>query len=101
MEEMGMYSYDILEPDCYYLVQLEKDQPLSIIQVKVVSDYAMYVVVFNNEVRFQWVKKADQIFDIVELLSEETAQKWLDAFNNTEQSMFGGGLGGFNNEDEL
>ncbi|MFT4203097.1 MAG: hypothetical protein QM610_04220 [Chitinophagaceae bacterium] len=95
-----MYSYAILEPECYYLVQLEKTAPLSLIQVKVVSDYAMYIVNYGNEMTMKWVKKSEEIFDIIELLSDETAQKWLDVYTNNEESFYGGG-GSFNNGDDF
>ncbi|QES89559.1 hypothetical protein [Rhizosphaericola mali] len=85
-----MYSYSLLEPDCYYIVQLVEDAPLTLIQVKVVSDYAMYVVRYENEMSMQWVKKTDKIFDIVELLSDEAAQKWLNVYTNNEESFYGG-----------
>lgn len=94
-----MYSYAILEPECYYLVQLNENDPLSLIQVKVVSDFGMYVVRYENELTMQWVKKTDQIFDIVELLSDETAQKWLGVYTNSEESLYGGSNSGFNDEE--
>ncbi len=94
-----MYSYAILEPDCYYLVQLEENAPLSLIQVKVVSDYAMYVVNYGNELTMKWMKKSDEIFDIIELLSDETAQKWLDVYTNNEESFYGGN--NLNNGDDF
>lgn len=94
-----MYSYAILEPDCYYLVQLVENAPLSLIQVKVVSDYAMYVVSYGNELTMKWVKKSEEIFDIIELLSDEVARKWLDVYTNSEESFYGDN--NLNNGDDL
>ncbi|RYY11007.1 MAG: hypothetical protein EOO04_35980, partial [Chitinophagaceae bacterium] len=36
--EEPMYSYALLEPECYYLVQEKEDSPIELIQVKVKSD---------------------------------------------------------------
>lgn len=86
-----MYSYAILEPECYYLVQFQENGPLILIQVRVISDFGMYVVRYENELTMQWVRKTDPIFDIVELLSDEVAQKWLSVYSNNEETYYGGG----------
>lgn len=98
-----MYRYDVLEPECYYLVQLEESSPLTLIQAKVITDFAMYIIVYDTDVSFKWVKKTDSLNDIIELLSDDAAQKWLDVFTNSEQILYGGnGNNPFgNNDDDL
>ncbi len=83
-----MYSFELLEKECYYIVQLKQNESLVLIQVKVVSDNCMYVVKYNETVEMQWVKKSDCIFDIIECLSDEVAQQWLNVYNNSEDASY-------------
>ena len=62
-----MYSYALLEPGCYYLVQEKEDDKLTLLQVKVISDHCMYVEKYTETVLQEWKRKTDSIFDIIEL----------------------------------
>ena len=81
-----MYSFALLEPEFYYVVQLEEKGSLTLIQVKVVSDHCMYVIRYEDSMIMEWVKKTDPIFDIIELLSDEVAQQWLAVYNSSEDA---------------
>lgn len=81
-----MYSFALLEPECYYLVQLKEKDPLTLLQVKVVSDHCMYVVKYEDSVNMEWVMKTAPIYDIIELLSDEVAQHWLNVYNSSEDA---------------
>ena len=81
-----MYSFALLEPECYYLIQLKEDNPLTLVQVKVVSDHCMYVIRYEETMVLEWVKKTDPIFDIIELLSDGVAQQWLNVYNSNEDA---------------
>lgn len=83
-----MYSFELLERDCYYIVQLQADAALELVQVKVTSDHCMFIIVYNETADMQWVKKTDNIFDIVECLSDEAAQQWLTVYNNSEDASY-------------
>lgn len=81
-----MYSYALLEPECYYLLQEKENEELILLQVKVVSDTSMYVKKYKDNIQLQWKKKNDPIFDIIELLSDEKVKEWTSAYYNSEDA---------------
>jgi hypothetical protein len=86
-EEDTMYSYALLEPECYYLVQeTENDPALTLLQVKVVSDSSMYVTKYKECLVIEWKRKTDPIHDIVELLDDDAVKKWKDSYFNSEDA---------------
>lgn len=85
-----MYSFELLEKECYYIVQLKENAALNLVQVKVITDNCMFIVNYNETAEMTWVKKGDPIFDIVECLSDEAAQQWLTVYNNEDASYYEG-----------
>ncbi len=83
-----MYSYELLEKECYYIVQLQPGVPLSLLQVKVVTDNCLFIINYNETVEMQWVKKSDGIHDIIECLSDDAARQWLTVYNNSEDASY-------------
>ena len=83
-----MYSYDLLEQDCYYIVQLNEGDPLTLLQVKVKSDYCVYAINYADTAIMQWVKKTDTIYDIIECLTDQMAQQWLNVYNGSEDAYY-------------
>jgi len=81
-----MYSYALLEPGCFYLVQEKENEELTLLQVKVISDHCMYVEKYAESIVQQWKRKTDQIFDIVELLSDENVKDWTSAYYSSEDA---------------
>jgi len=59
-----MYSYALLEPKCYYLVQEKENDDLTLLQVTVETDSSMYVLKFKSQETGVWKKKTDTIHDI-------------------------------------
>jgi hypothetical protein len=78
-----MYTYALLEPGCYYLVQEKKESPISLIRINVESDHCVFISRFQNDEALEWKKKSDPIFDIIELLSDYAVAKWEEAYNAT------------------
>lgn len=78
-----MYSYALLEADCYYLIQEEKGEQISLVKINVVSDHCVFVSRFKDEELLEWKRKSDPIYDIIELLSDDKVSEWQLAFNNT------------------
>lgn len=78
-----MYTYALLEPGCYYLIQEKKESPISLIRINVESDHCVFVSRFQNEEILEWKKKSDTICDIIELLSDDAVAKWEEAYNAT------------------
>jgi hypothetical protein len=81
-----MYSYALLEPGCFYLVQEKEKEELTLLRVKVISDHCMYVEKYTENIVQQWKRKTDPIFDIIELLSDETVKDWTSAYYSSEDA---------------
>jgi hypothetical protein len=76
-----MYSYALLEQGCYYLIQEKEESPIHLIQVTLETDHCLFVTRFNDEETMDWKKKNDPIFDILELLSDDTVKQWQTLYN--------------------
>ena len=83
-----MYSYGLLEPGCYYLVQEEVDSSIELIKVAIESDNCMYVIKYQDELETVWKKKTDKLYDIIECLSDEMVGNWEKHYNNNETSYY-------------
>lgn len=81
-----MYSYGLLEPGCYYLIQEEEKSPVTLIRVAVESDHCMFVSLYGETEVVGWKKKTDAIHDIIELLSDETVKQWESIYNNNQDA---------------
>lgn len=77
-----MYSYGLLEPGCYYLVQEKVEAPLSLVKVNMCTDHCMYVNYYNDEMTTGWRRKSDPLHDIVECLTDEMAEAWQEHYNS-------------------
>ena len=83
-----MYSYALLEPGCYYLVQEKENDKLTLLQIKVISDHCMYVEKYTDSVLQEWKRKTDSIFDIIELLSDDAIKEWTSAYYKNEDAYY-------------
>jgi hypothetical protein len=81
-----MYSYGLLEPGCYYLVQEKMDSPISLIKVTTESDYCMYVFTYGDQLVTGWKRKTDAIHDIIECLSDQAVEDWEKQYNQSEDA---------------
>lgn len=81
-----MYSYELLEPGCYYLIQEKENTPVVMIKVAMVSDHCMYIAKYGDTESLEWKKKSDIVFDIIELLSDKNIKQWEAIFNNNEDA---------------
>jgi len=83
-----MYSYALLEPGCFYLVQEKQNERLTLLQVKAISDHCMYVEKYRDSVIQEWKRKTDPIFDIVELLSDDAVKEWSSIYYSSEDAYY-------------
>jgi hypothetical protein len=83
-----MYSYELLEPGCYYLIQEKVDGPITMIKVTVESDHCMYISMYGDTETVAWKRKTDPIHDIVELLSDHAIKQWESLYNNSEDAFY-------------
>ena len=81
-----MYSYGLLEPGCYYLVQEKMDAPISLIKVTSESDHCMYVFTYDDQLITGWKRKTDPIYDIIECLSDKAVEEWEKQYNSNEDA---------------
>jgi hypothetical protein len=79
-----MYSYGLLEPGCYYLVQETIDAPIGLIRIASESDYCMYVFNYNDQLTTTWKRRTDPIYDIIECLSDRAVDDWEKQYNSNE-----------------
>lgn len=83
-----MFSYALLEPECYYLVQEKEDESLTLLQVRVETDNCMYVVKYGDDTTTEWKRKSDPIHDIIELLSDEAVEEWKKVYYDSEDAYY-------------
>ncbi len=81
-----MYSYGLLEPGCYYLVEEKVGSAVNLVKVTMESDYCMYVFTYNDDLATGWKRKTDPIHDIIECLSDEAVKTWQKQYNNNEDA---------------
>jgi len=79
-----MYSYGLLEPGCYYLVQERPDSPISLIKVTTVTDHCLYVFYYEDQLVTGWKRKTDPIHDILECLTDEAVADWEKHYNDNQ-----------------
>jgi hypothetical protein len=81
-----MYSYALLEKNCYYLIQETQDAPISLIKINLETEQCMFVSRYEDEQVNEWKKKGDPIFDILELVSDEKIKDWESIYNDNRSS---------------
>ncbi len=81
-----MYSYELLEPGCYYLIQEKENSQITMIKVSLESDHCLYVSAYGESEIIEWKRKSDSIYDIVELLSDDKVKQWESLYNNNEDA---------------
>ena len=81
-----MYSYALLEKNCYYLIQEKEQDPISLIKVNLETDHCLYVSRYGDSTTVEWKKKVDPIFDILELLGDDKVKDWESIYNDNQGS---------------
>jgi hypothetical protein len=76
-----MYTYALLEPGCYYLVQEKEDSAVITLKVAVESDHCLYVTFYSDGAESVWKRKTDTLFDIIECLTDQKVKEWETVFN--------------------
>ena len=83
-----MYSYDLLETGCYYLVKEKEDSPVILIKAAVESDHCLFIQRFDNPTDTEWKLKKDTLFDIIECLSDEKVKDWEQHYKSSEDAYY-------------
>jgi hypothetical protein len=87
-----MYSYDLLETGCYYLVKEKEDSAIIMIKVAVATDHCLFVQRYDEPMQTEWKLKKDILHDIIECMSDEAVKAWETHFRSNQ--------GAFYEEDE-
>lgn len=86
-----MYLYELLEPNCYYLIQEKEEGPLSLIKVHFKSEQAVCLSTYSEGEEIVWKKKSDSMHDIIECMDDKIISQWektyfgQDAFYEDEE----------------
>ena len=81
-----MYSYELLEAGCYYLIQEQQESTINLIKVTVESDHCVFITRYNDEQVTEWHRKTDPIHEIIELLSDDAVRAWESSYNNNQDA---------------
>ncbi len=79
-----MYTYDLLENGCYYLVKEKEDLPIVLIKVAVETDHGIFIQRFEDPTLTEWKQKKDELFDIIECLSDEAVKQWEEHYSSED-----------------
>lgn len=83
-----MYTYDLLETGCYYLVKEKEDSPVVLIKVSMESDHCLFIQRFDDMTKTEWKLKKDILHDIIECLSDEAVKEWELQFQSNQDAYY-------------
>ncbi len=83
-----MYSYDLLETGCHYLVRENEGSPITLIKVAVESDHCLFIQRFGETEEAEWKLKKDTLHDIIECLSDDMVKAWEEHYRNNEDAYY-------------
>ena len=83
-----MYSYDLLEAGCYYLVKEKEESAITLIKVAVESDHCLFIQRFDDPTATEWKLKKDSLHDIIECLSDEKVKEWEEHYKSNEDAYY-------------
>lgn len=81
-----MYTYDLLETGCYYLIKEKEDSNITLIKVALESDHCIFIQKFEDPTDTEWKLKKDTIYDIIECLSDHTVKEWEIYYKSSEDA---------------
>jgi hypothetical protein len=83
-----MYSFGLLEPGCYYLVQEKENAAINLVKVTVETDHCLFVTKYEDPLVTEWRRKTDPIHDIIECLEDSTVREWQKHYENSEDAYY-------------
>ena len=83
-----MYTYDLLETGCYYLVKEKEDSAITLIKVAVESDHCVFIQRYDDPMETAWKLKKDNLHDIVECLSDDAVKAWQEQYQNNQDAYY-------------
>ena len=83
-----MYTYDLLETGCYYLVKEKEDSAITLIKVAVESDHCVFIQRYDDPMETAWKLKKDNLHDIIECLSDDAVKAWQEQYQNNQDAYY-------------
>ena len=83
-----MYTYDLLETGCYYLVKEKEDSPVTLIKVSMESDHCLFIQRFDDLTKTEWKLKKDTLHDIIECLSDNAVKEWEEQYQSNQDAYY-------------
>jgi hypothetical protein len=80
-----MFTYDLLENGCYYLVKEKEDSAITLIKVAVETDHCLFIQRFDDPTETEWKLKKDSLHDIIECLSDEAVKAWEEHYDSVDE----------------
>jgi len=81
-----MYTYDLLETGCYYLVKEKEDSAITLIKAALETDCCLFIQKFEDPTDTEWKMKKDSLFDIIECLSDGAVKDWEIFYKSNEDA---------------
>jgi hypothetical protein len=81
-----MYTYELLESGCFYLVKEKEDSMITLIKVAMESDHCLFIVKYEDPTDTEWKLKKDTLFDIIECLSDAAVKEWEIYYKSSEDA---------------
>ena len=81
-----MYTYELLETGCYYLIKEKEDSMITLIKVAMESDHCLFIVKYEDPTDTEWKMKKDKLFDIIECLSDAAVKEWELYYKSSEDA---------------
>lgn len=81
-----MYTYDLLETGCYYLVKEKEDADIILIKVAMETDSCLFIQKFQDPTDTVWKLKKDSLHDIIECLSDTAIKDWEIFYKSSEDA---------------
>lgn len=79
-----MATYSDLSPASYFLIQENENAGVELVYIPMVTEKAILVEYQDEEQTLKWYKKSEELFEVVEQLTEEQAVIYESLFDDDE-----------------
>jgi hypothetical protein len=80
-----MATYNDLSPASYYLIQESENAGVELVYVPMVTGKAVLLEFQDEEQSLKWYKKSEELFEVVEQLTEEQAVIYESLFDEDDE----------------
>jgi hypothetical protein len=81
-----MYTYELLEKGCHYLIKENENSKVSLIKAAIETDHCVFIQKFIDPTETEWKLKNDSIYDILECLTDEQIKEWEMHYQSNEDA---------------